>query len=143
MPTPVSYKLGPGTLKFDAGLATETSIQVTDCEVEAEENVTVDDDLDVLSGDVLAGDETIKFTWKLSATIIQDISAAGFVTWSWTNAGVEKAFEFIPNTVTARKVTGTIMPVPIKIGGKAKTRPTSDFTWRAKNGTAFALAAVV
>lgn len=143
MPTPDSYKMGPGTLKFDVGLATVVSLQVTDCEVEAEENVTKDDDIDVLTGDVLIGDETIKFTWKLSVTVIQKLVAGSFVTWSWTNAGLAKAFEFVPSTTEGRKVTGEVMVVPIKIGGKAKTRPTSELTWRGKPETPFALADVV
>lgn len=143
MPTPDSYKMGPGTLKFDTGLATIVSLQVTDCEVEAEENVEKDDDVDVLTGDKLTGDETITFTWKLSVTVLQKLVAGSFVTWSWTNAGLAKDFEFIPNTVEGRKITGTIMVVPIKIGGKAKTRPTSELTWRGQPGVPFALATVV
>lgn len=135
-----SYKMGPGTLKFDTGLSQVVSTQVSSCEVECEENVETGDAVDVLTGERLEGDETITFTWTLSATIIQDLAAAGFVTWSWTNAGLAKGFEFIPNTVGARKVTGTVMVVPIKIGGAAKTRPTSDLSWRSQAGTAFVLA---
>lgn len=137
-----SYKMGPGTLTFDTGGSQAVSAQVASCEVTCEENVETGDAVDVLTGERLEGDETITFTWTLDATIVQDLAAAGFVTWSWTNAGLAKEFEFIPNTAAARKVTGTVMVVPIKIGGAAKTRPQSDLSWRSQTGTAFALANV-
>lgn len=143
MPTPDSYKMGPGTLKFDTGLATVASIQVVSAEIVASEQVETEDDVDVLTGDTLYGDETITFEWVLSATILQAIGSSGFVTWSWTNAGQTKDFEFIPNTVAARKITGTVKVVPIKIGGASKSRPQSDFSWRLPRGTAPALGAVV
>lgn len=137
-----SYKMGPGTLKFDTGLATAASTQVVSCEIEPSEKVDQDDDIDVLTGEVLVGDETITFEWTVKATIVQDITSGSFVAWSWANAGQTKQFEFIPNTVGARKVTGSIVVVPIKIGGAAKTRPQSDLTWRMPRGTAPALGAV-
>lgn len=138
-----SYKMGPGTLKFDTGLSQVVSAQVASCEVECEENVDTSDAVDVLTGERLEGDETITFTWTLSATVIQDLASAGFVTWSWTNAGQAKGFEFVPSTAVGRKVTGTVMVVPIKIGGQSKTRPKSDLSWRNQTGTTFALAAAV
>jgi hypothetical protein len=135
-----SYKLGPGTLKFGAGLATDASCQVVSCEVVAAENVTTGDDVDLLCGEQLLGDETVTFTWTLNANLVQDIAAAGVVAWSWTNKGTEQGFEFIPNTVSARKVTGTINVVPIRIGGDAKKKNTSDISWRGKRGVDFVLA---
>lgn len=143
MPTPDSMKMGPGTLKFDSGLATNASLQVVSCEIEASEQVDRDDDVEVLTGDVLTGDETITFEWTLNATILQAIGSSSFVAWSWANAGLTKDFEFIPNTAGARKVTGTVKVVPVKIGGAAKSRPQSDFSWRLPRGTAPALGAVV
>lgn len=143
MATPDSMKMGPGTLKFDTGLATAASLQVKACAIEATESVETDEDVDVLTGDTLYGDETITFDWVLSGTILQAIGASSFIAWSWANAGATKDFEFIPNTAGARKITGTVKVVPIKIGGDAKTRPTSDFSWRLPRGTAPALGAVV
>lgn len=134
-----SYKLGPGTLKFGVGLATDASCQVKSCKVTCTENVDTEDTVDVLCGEQLIGDESITRTWSLEATIIQDLAAAGFVDWSWTNKGTEQGFEFIPNTVGARKVTGTIVVNPLDVGGDAKTRPTSDLKWRGKTGQDFAL----
>lgn len=141
--TTQSYKLGPGTLKFGSGLTTDATCQVKSCQVTCEEKVDTEDTERYLCAEEVAGEETVTFTWGLEATLTQDLAAAGFVTWSWTNKGTEQPFEFIPNTVTARKVTGTVHVVPISIGGDAKTRPSSDIKWRGKTGVDFVLAAVV
>lgn len=137
-----SFKMGPGTLKLDTSGTLDVSCQVVSCVVSCEENVDAGDDVDLLCGEVLEGDEDVTYSWTLEATLVQDIAAAGVVDWSWTNKGVEKTFEFIPNTAGARKITGTIVPVPISVGGEAKTRPTSDISWRGKKGEDFTLAAV-
>jgi hypothetical protein len=136
-----SYKMGPGTLVFDTGGSLDVSCQVTSCTIVAAENVATDDDLDLLCGEMLLGDETVTFTWTLNANLVQDLAASGVIAWSYTNKGLEKAFKFIPNTVSARMVTGTIKVVPITIGGDAKKRPTSDITWRGKRGQDFAFGA--
>lgn len=137
-----SFKMGPGTLKLGPAGVLDVSCQVVSCVVSCEENVDTEDDVDVLCGEVLTGDETITYAWALEATLLQDLAAAGVVAWSFTNKGAEMAFEFIPNTVGARKVTGTIIPVPISVGGESKTRPTSDISWRGKRGVDFVLADV-
>jgi hypothetical protein len=141
MPTPDSLKMGPGTLKFDTALAQNPSLQVVACEIVPTENVETDDDVDVLTGDVLYGDETITFEWVLNFTILQAIGAASFVAWTWANAGLTKDFEFIPNTVGARKVTGTIKVVPSKIGGESKKRAQAELSFRMPRNTSPVLAA--
>ncbi|GEP40610.1 hypothetical protein NPS01_42730 [Nocardioides psychrotolerans] len=138
-----SYKMGPGTLKFGTGLATDASCQVKSCLVTCEENVDTEDPVPVICGEEQPGEETVRLTWGLEATLLQDLAAAGFVTWTWTNKMTEQPFEFIPNTVSARKINGVIHVVPISIGGEAKTRPTSDIKWRGKTGSDFVLGAVV
>ena len=125
-----SYIEGPGTLKLDTGGTMDVSAQVTSCVVSADEKVDQDDAINVLSGDTIAGAESVTFEWKLAANLVQDIAAAGFVAWSWTNAGAVKTFEYIPNTVAGRKITGQVKIVPVSIGGDVKSRPTSDVTWR-------------
>jgi hypothetical protein len=137
----VSQKMGPGTLKLDTAGSLDVSCQVVSCVVSCEENVDTSDTVDFLCGEQLAGDESITYTWTLDATLLQDLTAGAFVAWSWTNKGLEKAFEFIPNTVAARKVTGTIVVVPIAIGGDSKKRNTSDVTWRGVTGSDFTFAA--
>lgn len=138
----VTQKMGPGTLKLDTSGSLDVSCQVVSCVVSCEENVETADVVDVLCGEQLAGDESITYSWTLEATMLQDTTATAFIAWSWTNKGLEKPFEFIPNTAAARKVTGTIVVTPVAIGGEAKTRPTSDVTWRGKTGQDFVLAAV-
>lgn len=142
MATPDSIKMGPGTLKFDTAGATDVSLQVTACELVPTENVDTDEDLDVLTGDTLYGEETVTYTWVLNFTIIQAIGSSSFVAWTWAEAGEVKDFEFIPNTTVARKVTGTIKVVPSKIGGPSKKKPTADLSFRMPRGTSPALAAV-
>lgn len=137
-----SFKMGPGTLTLGSG-PLDVSCQVVSCVVTCEENVDAQDDVDVLCGETLTGEEKVTYSWSLEATLVQDIAAGGVVAWSWAQKGVDSAFVFIPNTVGARKVTGTVVPIPISVGGEAKTRPTSDLTWRGKSGVDFVLAAVV
>lgn len=131
-----SYKMGPGTLKLGTGGTTDVSCQVTSCRVAATENVDTDDDIPVLCGETVKGDETVTTTWELSGSFLQDLAAAGVVDYSWTNKMTWVDFTFIPNTVTARKVTGQCRLVPVQIGGDVKTRPTSDFTWSARGPAA-------
>lgn len=133
-----SYKMGPGTLKLGTAGALDVSCQVTSCRVAASENVDTDDDVDVLCGEVLKGDETVDYTWELSGTMLQDLATAGVVAWSWTNKGTWMDFNFIPNTVGARGITGQVRPIPLDAGGDSKTRPTSDFTWAARGPAAAA-----
>lgn len=137
-----SYKMGPGTLKFGAGLAQNATAQITNGLASCTENVASDEDVDVLSGEQLAGEERLTYSWLLAFNLVQDLAAAGLIAWSWANKGTEQAFEFVPNTVGARKITGTIIVAPISAGGDVKTRPRSDVSWRGKKGTDFVLADV-
>lgn len=126
-----SYKMGPGTLTVGAGpLALEQ--QLANARVEWSESVSGGtDDLDLLNGNVLEGDDgTPSYAATLAGNLVQDISAAGAVAWSWANKGTEQPFTFIPNATEARKVTGVCVPVPITVGGDVKTTPRADFTWR-------------
>ena len=142
MPTPTSYKMGPGTVKLGVGGVQNISIQVTSFTVQFAESVETQAAVPVITGDELPAEETPTVTWSVAGNVIQDLAAAGVVAYSWTNAKAELDLEFIPNPVAARKVTGTIVMVPINLGGDAKTRPQSDFTWRGKAGTMPVLANV-
>lgn len=121
-----SYKLGPGTLTFGAQAA---QAQITKGKVSASETVKSTDAIPVLSGEELAAQESASLSYKLDATVIQDIDAAGLTAFTWDNAGDEVPFVFIPNTVEARKVTGTVRIVPIDIGGDVDVRNTADLSW--------------
>lgn len=126
-----SDQLGPGTLELGDG-PLDVSLQVTACKITPSENVTSTDPIKVLGGDQLAGSEDVSFTYVLEGTFLQDLLAAGVVDWSWSNAGTEQDFTFIPNDARARQVTGVVKPVPLTIGGdEVEAGPmTSDFTWR-------------
>lgn len=123
-----SYKMGPGVLTFGGG-AQVASAQVTKAAVEASESVKTADAVKTLSGDELAAEDTVTLSWKLTGTVIQDIQAAGLVAYTWTNAGAEVTFAFIPDTVEDRQVSGTVRIVPLTIGGDVDARNTSDLSW--------------
>lgn len=119
-----TYVVGPGTLVIGEVGSTEAfEAQVTSAQVEW--SVDSEDDENVLSGDVVAGDDT--FTAVLSGSLFQDIAAGGIVAYTWTNKGEVVPFTFIPNTVADRQITGEIKIVPITVGGDVKKKAKSDF----------------
>lgn len=123
-----SFKMGPGSLTFEAG-AQVASAQVTKAAVEADESVKTTDAIPVLSGEELPKQEEASIAWKLTGSVIQDISAAGLVAFTWDNAGAEVTFLFVPNTVADRRVSGTVRIVPLALGGDVSVRNTSDLSW--------------
>lgn len=123
MPTK-SYVTGPGELVFGApGSEQEFSFQITACSVEPD--VEAEDDVHVLSGGVVAGEETE--TFALTGNFLQDISAEGVTTWCWENSGTVQPFVFIPNSEEERQVSGEVKVRKTVIGGDVKARATSDF----------------
>lgn len=124
-----SYKLGPGVFTIGVGpLAVQA--QLTNLRVEWSENVTSEEDLNLLDGTTLQGDQSATYRATISGNVVQDLAAAGFVAFTWDSKGEEVAFTFVPNNDITREVTGTCVPVPVTIGGDVKTRPRSDFTFR-------------
>lgn len=118
------YKVGPGSLVFgEVGSEEEFEAQITEALVEWD--VEAEDDEEVLSGEVIPGDEV--FTAKISGNLFQDIKASGIVRWSWTNRGVVVPFTFIPNTVEDAQVTGEVKVRPISVGGPVGQTAKSDF----------------
>lgn len=133
-----SYKLGPGTLTLDDGGADEieVSAQLSNCRIEPSENVDEGDDLDLLDGTTLLGEDNVTRSYVLAGTAVQDLNATtltpkGFTDWSWDHKGAELAFTFIPNTARGATVgvAGTVRVIPLQIGGDAKIRNTADFSW--------------
>jgi hypothetical protein len=128
-----SYKMGPGSLQLGAGgTLLAVAPQVRAFTVKAAERLTRTDPVPVLSGEELAAEEDVDYDWTVTGTFIQDIEANGVLDWSWTNKGTPQAFTFIPNTAKARKVTGTLVPIPLDVGGDVDLtkRPEVSFTWR-------------
>lgn len=124
-----SYKMGPGTLTFGVGGAQVATAQVTKCQVTPSESVKSTDAVPTLSGEELPAEETAELSYKLDASVIQDIQAAGLVAYTWDNAGQEVPFAFAPNNVEDRQVTGTVRIVPLTIGGDVGSRNTADLSW--------------
>lgn len=138
-----SYKMGPGALTIGAGgTILDASCQVTNARVEPSEDVAKTDAVPVLCGEEIPAEESATYSFRLKATVVQDLAAAGVCDFTWTHAGEELAFEFVPNTVAARAVTGTVRVAPITIGGDVdKTkRPTSDIDWAVIGEPAFGAA---
>lgn len=118
------YKVGPGSLVFgEVGSEEEFEAQITEALVEWD--VDANDDEEVLSGEVIPGEET--FTAKISGSLYQDIKASGIVRWSWTERGTVVPFTYIPNTVEDTQVTGEIKVRPLSVGGVVGEWGKSDF----------------
>lgn len=137
-----TYTLGPGTLTLGAG-ATQFNAQVRSCTLKASENVTSNDDIPVLSGEVIEGEDVADFDWTLEGTFLQDIDAAGINEFAFTNRGVATPFVFTPNTAAGAHADGLVSPVPLDFGGdvqnpsdQAGNPPTADFAWRVKGDPA-------
>ncbi len=118
-----SYAVGPGSLIFGApGSPGEQAAQITSATVQF--STESEDDTDVLSGEVLAGEETS--TYALAASLLQDLSESGLVQWSWLNRGTVVPFEYVPNSAKGRSITGEVKVRPINVGGDVKSRASSD-----------------
>lgn len=135
-----SYKLNKGTLTLgDAPL--DVSCQVTNVQVNPTENVDTEDAVHVLCGDVLPSSDTVDYSFTVSGTVLQDLSAGGVIDYTWQNAGDEVAFTLTPDSTAAATVVGVCRLIPLVIGGDVPTRPTSDFEWVCIGTPAFTPAA--
>ena len=125
------------TYTVDAGLLTVGSTagggtvmnmtaQVRNAAVDFSEEVG--DSRKTLSGDTLTGKADYPAT--LSGTVIQDLSDAGIVDWTWAQRGKVHPFTFTPAEATEREITGMVRIAPLKVGGEAgEDGPESDFEW--------------
>jgi hypothetical protein len=121
-----SFKTGPGSLVLGApGSEEEFSANVKTCQVEWD--VDSDDDIPLLSGGVLAGDD--EYTAVLTGELVQDLSVTGISTYSYEHRGEVVPFVFIPNTVEDRQISGEVKVIPLTVGGEVKKRAMSDFEW--------------
>lgn len=121
-----SQKLTKGLLTIgETGTPTEWGGQVR--AVSLTPDYDKEDDIAVLSGEKLAGDETK--TETLSGTVLDDYSATGSIfTFSKENEGKELPFVWEPNSVDGGlRVTGKIKMRQISIGGAVDTRNENDF----------------
>ena len=121
-----SQKLTKGLLTIgETGTPTEWGGQVRAVTLGAEYDK--EDDIPVLSGEKLAGDETK--TETLSGTVLDDYSAVGSIfKFSKDNEGEELPFVWEPNSVDGGlRITGVVKMRQISIGGDVDTRNENDF----------------
>lgn len=129
MPTD-SYKPGPGTLTLGESPADiELNVQVTNARVEPTENVDEGDDLNLLSGTTLEGEDNVTYSYVLAGTMVQDLVDDGVTAWTWSHKGQEVPFVFVPVTAREAQVEGVCRVVPVNIGGDVKVRNTADFSF--------------
>lgn len=123
-----SHKLGPGFLTFGAtGDEQEFGSQTTATLLEP--SVDEEDNIPVLSGEELDGDETESYV--LSGTFLQDYTGmTSLLVWCKENAGTVLPFKFVPNSEGGLQITGNVKIRAVSIGGDVKTRNTSDFEFK-------------
>ncbi len=122
-----SYEVDEGSLVLGEVASTmDMTAQVTEVAVDFSEEVG--DSKRTLSGETLSGAATYPAT--LSGTVIQDLSDAGLIEWTWAHKGEVVPFQLSPANVTERVVTGMVRVGPLKLGGPVgENGPTSDFEW--------------
>lgn len=119
-----SYKVGAGELILgETGAPLDVSAQTTS--VKLTPNTETEDDVPVLSGDTLAGEDTD--SWTLNGTFLQDLDPLGNVRFCHENRGQIVPFRFVPNSEDGTEISGECKIRPIEVGGDVKTKPTSDF----------------
>lgn len=125
---PKAHRTGPGTLTFgETGTPTEFGAQCTN--VRLSPSVNEEDTITVLSGEEIAGDDTID--WTVAGTLLQSFDKAGLIHWCYENRLTTVPFKFIPNNEESEYGwQGSAKIVPLEVGGDVKTRNTSDFEFK-------------
>lgn len=116
-------RLKTGTLTLEAAqfASQATNVRVTPSTDE------VGDELETLSGDTIAPDD--ETTAVLNITAVQDFDdPAGFIRFSWDNAGDIVTFTWQPNAGTMQ-ATGTVRVRPVEVGGDVNARLTTSASW--------------
>jgi hypothetical protein len=123
--TTKSRALGPGHLKIgETGTAREFAAQLTKCSLTSD--TKSDDDIPVLSGDVVPGEDT--YTFGIAGAILQDYDLASLEIYCFENKGVELPFVFIPSNDGEVQWSGIVKLRPVQsIGGDVKKKNTADF----------------
>jgi hypothetical protein len=120
--------VGAGTFTIGAAGALQNfSSQVTSIKLTS--STDTGDSIYVLSGESVAGDYSESYT--IEGTMLQDFGTAGSkIEWLLANSGTTQVFEFVPNTVKAKKITGSLVVTPpAEIGGDVKQIASTDFSF--------------
>lgn len=127
----VSYTMGPGELFLGTADALDVSCQVKAFRVNCKEAVTKTAPQPMLCGeDKVTADKVVR-EWDVAGKLLQDLTAAAVVDYTWTNAGDTVPFRFVPSTAHGRQVTGVVRLIPISVGGDSGSDPDSDIAWVA------------
>lgn len=126
--TAKAHRTGPGTLTFgETGTPTDFSAQCTN--VRLSPSVNEEDNITVLSGEEIPGDDTID--WTIAGTLNQSFDKAGLLFYCYENRLTTVPFKFVPNNDLAEYGwEGTAKIVPLEVGGDVKTKNTSDFEFK-------------
>ena len=119
-----AHTTGPGTLKI-GDVPTELAVACSKAMLKP--SVETDDDVYVLSGDVITGEDS--FTWELDVTLFQSLDADGLTDYLFKNRGTVQSFTFKPNNDHGQEWTGKLKVRPMDVGGDVKKRNTSDVTF--------------
>lgn len=129
-----AQKLGPGVLDLgETASPTEFGGQVVTAELTPE--YETEDDRTVLSGDVIAGEESE--TWTLSGEFLQEYMSGSLLFWCQENAGTVVPFTFTPRTDGDLTCTGSVKVRAVKVGGEVKATNTTEFTFPVVGAVAF------
>jgi hypothetical protein len=121
-----SRPLGPGSLKIgETGTAKEWAGQLTKCALTP--STDTEDNIDVLSGETLTGDDTTTYT--LDGTLLQDYELDSLELFCFDNRGKYMPFVYTPNNDGAVEWSGSVRIRPVAVGGDVKKRNTSDFSF--------------
>jgi hypothetical protein len=126
--------LGPGSLVLgETGSPRQWGADVKTAKITPSTNK--DDDVPMLDGSNMAGEETTTYT--LNGTIQQDYDADSLIEWCWINRGTQQPFVFVPTTAGMVEASGTVTVRPLEVGGDVKTRPTTDFEFAIEGEPTF------
>lgn len=119
----IDSRLKAGTLTVDALPFATQATNVTLSPDTSEDG----DALEVLSGDTVEPDDVT--TWSLHIDAVQDFDdPAGFVAFTWENAGQIVPFTWKPNA-TGTSYAGDVKVRPVEVGGDVASRLTTSADW--------------
>lgn len=116
--------LGPGSLKIgETATAREWAGNLTKTELTP--STSADDDVPMLDGSNMSGEEVT--TWTLGGSLQQDYDFDSLEVFCFQNKGQELPFVFTPSNAGGTDWSGTVRIRPVKIGGEVKKKNASDF----------------